>query len=274
MELPAHWQGFGLDLELADDVSAAEWLDEALRPWTWPDSDGPARIGSFVPDNHEAFARILHPLRWGTGGGGRWSELAAPRGVTIGPATTFTEASGLRSGDDEVLWDAYHPSDGSLPAAEMAALGAVLAPHTGTPDDCVFCFWAGSGVWGSDNGETYYGHLSDAENEALNAPVRERWARERAAEADIPQLHLPARDHDVFAGPLGRTARPFRFGMWEQSPSMWWPADRAWFVATEVDGFSTYVGASRAAIAAVLASPDLEGVAVTAQTPMDPGLAG
>jgi hypothetical protein len=59
--------------------------------------------------------------------------------------------------------------------------------------------------------------------------------------------------------------------MWEQSPSMWWPADRAWFVATEVDGFSTYAGGSQAAIAAVLASPELEAVAVTAGTSMDPG---
>jgi hypothetical protein len=52
---------------------------------------------------------------------------------------------------------------------------------------------------------------------------------------------------------------------------MWWPADRAWFVATEVDGFSTYVGGTPAAIAAVLASADLEAIAVTAETPIDPG---
>lgn len=62
--------------------------------------------------------------------------------------------------------------------------------------------------------------------------------------------------------------------MWEQSPSMWWPADRTWFVATEVDGFSSYVGGSRAAIDGVLASSELETIQVTAQTPLDPGLAG
>jgi hypothetical protein len=52
---------------------------------------------------------------------------------------------------------------------------------------------------------------------------------------------------------------------------MWWPADRAWFVATEVDGFSSYVGGSQTAIDAVLASPELEAIAVTARTPLDPG---
>jgi hypothetical protein len=271
VELPAHWVEFGFDLDLPDDVSAADWLEEALRPWSWPDGDGVTRIASFVPDTYEAFARILHPLRWGTGRGGRWSDLAATRGVTIGPETSFTDATGISATRNQRLWDAYQPSDGSLPTAEMAALGATLAPYTGTPDDCVFCFWVGSGAWGSDNGETYYGHLTDEENEALNAPVRERWQRELAAEAEIPQVRLPAREHYLLTGPLGRTARPFGSGIREQSPSMWWPADRAWFVATEVDGFSSYVGGSQTAIDAVLASPELEAIAVTARTPLDPG---
>jgi hypothetical protein len=55
---------------------------------------------------------------------------------------------------------------------------------------------------------------------------------------------------------------------------MWWPADRAWFVATEVDGFSSYVGGTQGAIDSVLASPELEAIAATAQTPIDPGPAG
>ena len=55
---------------------------------------------------------------------------------------------------------------------------------------------------------------------------------------------------------------------------MWWPADRAWFIATEVDGFSSYVGGSQAAIDDVLAAPALEAIAVTARTPMDPGPSG
>jgi hypothetical protein len=251
-------------------VSAAEWLDDALRLWPPPYGDGRVCVASFVPDTYEAFARILHPPCCGVGGS-RWAELATPRGVTIGPETSFSEAFGLRDSNDPLLWQRYQPSDGSLPSAEMAVLGAVLSPHTGTPDDCVFCFWAGFGIWGSDNGETYYGHLSDEENEALNAPVRERWKRELEAMENLPKVELPDREYYLFTGPLGRTARPFRFGMSEQSPSMWWPGDRAWFVATEIDGFSSYVGGSQAAIDAVLASPDLEAIPVTAQTAMDPG---
>ena len=56
-----------------------------------------------------------------------------------------------------------------------------------------------------------------------------------------------------------------------QSPSMWWPADRAWFVATEIDGYSTYVGATAACVEAVLADPALGALTVTIDTGMDPG---
>ena len=88
---------------------------------------------------------------------------------------------------------------------------------------------------------------------------------------NLPKVELPNREHYLFTGPLGRTARPIAFGGWQQSPSIWWPADRSWVVATEVDGYSTYVGGSRAAIDDVLASPELEAVAATARTEMDPG---
>ena len=250
---------------MPDDVSAADWLDDALHSY----GDERVRLANFVPDTYEAFARILHPY-WGARTG-RWAEIAASRGVTIGPDTTFDEACGL--GSDEIS-QGHHPSDGSLPSAEMAALGRVLTPHTRTSEECVYCFWAGFGIWGSDNGETYHGHLTDEQNEALNAPIRERWRRELDAMKAIPRVALPAREHFLFTGPLSRTGRPFMFELREQSPTMWWPADRAWFVATEIDSYSTYVGGSQAAIDAVLASPDLEAIAATAQTEMDPGLIG
>jgi hypothetical protein len=43
-----------------------------------------------------------------------------------------------------------------------------------------------------------------------------------------------------------------------QSPSIWWPDDRSWWVATEVDFDWTYVGGSSKCIADVLAHPGLE----------------
>jgi hypothetical protein len=43
-----------------------------------------------------------------------------------------------------------------------------------------------------------------------------------------------------------------------QSANAWWPADRAWFVATDIDLVSTYVGGSAAAVSALLACSAVE----------------
>jgi hypothetical protein len=48
-------------------------------------------------------------------------------------------------------------------------------------------------------------------------------------------------------------AEPF-----EQSANLWWPADRAWLVCTDIDLVSTYVAGSAACIAELLSHPDLE----------------
>jgi hypothetical protein len=49
---------------------------------------------------------------------------------------------------------------------------------------------------------------------------------------------------------------------------MWWPEDRAWFVATEIDFDSTLVGCRRLCGAALLGS-DLEVIEVSAETRLD-----
>jgi hypothetical protein len=48
-------------------------------------------------------------------------------------------------------------------------------------------------------------------------------------------------------------------GPWlHPSPNLWWPDDRAWVVATEVDFAWTYVGGTRDLAEAVLGEPRLE----------------
>lgn len=56
---------------------------------------------------------------------------------------------------------------------------------------------------------------------------------------------------ESFLGPWGNKA------IW-QSANLWWPNDRAWFVATEIDLMSTYVGGTQAYIDAVLGDPNPE----------------
>jgi hypothetical protein len=61
--------------------------------------------------------------------------------------------------------------------------------------------------------------------------------------------------------PLGRDD-PF----WRDAPSLIWPADRSWFVASEVDFDSTLVGGTRALVNALVAAPGLEVLEVEPET--------
>ena len=54
-----------------------------------------------------------------------------------------------------------------------------------------------------------------------------------------------------------------------QSPTVWWPADRAWCVGTEIDFTETLIGGSRACIEAVLNHPELEALPITLDARLD-----
>ena len=58
--------------------------------------------------------------------------------------------------------------------------------------------------------------------------------------------------------------RPTPF--WREAPSLIWPADRSWFVASEVDFDSTVIGGSRSLVDALLDAPGLEVLEVTPET--------
>jgi len=79
-------------------------------------------------------------------------------------------------------------------------------------------------------------------------------------------VHLPHRDYLLLAGPLlaalcmGWHVRPDGFEA--QSPNLFWPADRAWCVASEIDFDSTLVGGTAELADAILAAPALDAWAV------------
>jgi hypothetical protein len=77
-----------------------------------------------------------------------------------------------------------------------------------------------------------------------------------------PTFSLPHRRFHLFTGSLGDA---LCVGTWHNadwftphSPSLFWPSDRSWCVATEIDYDSTLVGGSARLIADVLADPALE----------------
>lgn len=105
-------------------------------------------------------------------------------------------------------------------------LAAILCAHTSTSDVAWFAVWEGH-----DAGWASVGRELDA----------------------IPHVALPARTYHLIAGSVVdvvHLVQPTRRDTW-QRPDLWWPEDRGWFVATDVDFWQTYIGADASTIAAI-----------------------
>ena len=258
-------------LELATDLSVADWI--VMRLWPWGPGSGDedrVRVGSFVPEGFESYARVLHPAYRAEADIGtmRWSVLADLNGRALRPEIGFTEVSGLDPADSQAWQDAV-PLQGSLPPDQLRALAQLLESHTSSPDDCWFCLWEGFSVWG---GRVEYGWSPEdslAQRDAARRRAVARAERESRVLDRIPRVHGRHRAYFLFRGSLSRLPS-FEFGPSYQSPNLWWPDDRAWCVASEIDSYSTYVGGSRECIARVLGSPDLEALQVGPEMQMDP----
>ena len=74
--------------------------------------------------------------------------------------------------------------------------------------------------------------------------------RQEAFRATLPaaRLHLPERDYMVYHGLITEAAVSFG----RQHANLWWPDDRSWCVATEIDLGATYIAGSDEVIDAVV----------------------
>lgn len=251
------------DVELLRDVSAAGWVLHGLRPI----GKGDVRVESLVPPAFEAYGRVLHEV---TDEGARrrvlWAELAERRGVELRPDTRL----------EGVLPAAGHPHSisaemGSLGPEEAGTLAAILRRHT-TSSESYFGVWEGFGSWWS----TGHGVLMASASPVPRAgrPLRAlfRGGRGRRARAGTsqdgllnatPRMRTEDRAYFLFRGTFDSAASFDIGGLQQQSPNVWWPEDRAWFVVSEIDARSTYVGASRRCIDDLLATSDLETIEVS-----------
>jgi hypothetical protein len=71
------------------------------------------------------------------------------------------------------------------------------------------------------------------------------------------RVRLPGRDYLLFTGSVTQGEG------WEDGPNIWWPDDRSWLVASEIDFPYTYVGGSNQLIEEILAHPLLEALPAT-----------
>ncbi len=227
-------------VSVCDDVGAADWVRAVLRPW----DRGTHRVATLVPADYAAHARILH--RAGTRTEDvRWAEIAALTGQRLHAETQYAElirwhADSEYQGPPEP-W--VEPERGSLRRDECAAAAEALARYTTTPGDCWFCVWEGYGsAW-----------------TILN----------RLAERS-PRVGLEHRTCLLFRGPV-TAATAFHEGPWFQSPTLWWPDDRAWCVASELDIYSTYVAAAPSVVRALINDSALEVIECSPENDVDHG---
>jgi hypothetical protein len=217
-----------LDREPEGDATPADWAVRTVAPFG-------SGVRSLVPPVFEAYARVFHPAVLG-GRPVRWAEVARANARTAHPGMEWAAITGgYRYVYDEVQPGIFDkpPEDGSPPPEVARVLGAVLLRFTGVREYW-FAVWEG------------YGGL----------PMN--WATAPA------RVRMPERAMHLFRGTPDDVGESFETGAHGRGASLWWPDDRAWCVASDVDLMSSYVGGSADCIAAVLAEPALESGPVAA----------
>lgn len=227
----------------SEEVHAAGWIRERLRGFA-------VDVGSVVPHGFEAYARIFHPAWLPHMVEVRWSEVAASTGRTVHPEMQFHAiATPLPGRENDVeSWNA--PREGTLDAAQVRALVTLLSRHTSTPERCLFCLWDGYGYFTPGATLVFTSFWPEGEPQVppppqpLPTPPRAR-------------VRMPGRDYMLFTGSVDQAEG------WLSGPNLWWPEDRAWCVASEIDLPYTYVGGTRRLIGDILADPALEALPAT-----------
>ncbi len=218
-----------IDYQLASDAEPARWVVDRVGPFA-------VDVRSVLPAGFGGYARVFHPAHLDEQTVS-WRQIAEANGRIPHLGMQWPSITGdyrFHYRDDQPgLWDRL-PAEGTIPAHLARLLATELARHTATPETCWYGVWEGFG----------------------GVPVPPEAAR----------FEIPAREMFLLRGRVTTIVDAPALDGCDQRPNLWWPDDHAWCVATEIDFMTTYVGGSETAIAALLALPDLEIMAVPPQT--------
>lgn len=251
----------GVGFELVDSVQPADWIKERLVDR--PKGPGQVTVDCVIPEGFEAYARIYHMAERQLPDGSweplRWATVAEWYGTVVHPSMTFREIARLKLGGPGVP-DEKPPPGLSTPHRELRddecrSLMGILEGFTGTPGDCFFALWQGYGILEGRNRWVLFGN---------------EW--ERHVKKAVTRLPKRGEPYLVFSGPLDSVMAFYGY-VGERHcgipPNLWWPEDRAWCVASDIDTHDTIVGGSLACIDAVLGNPDLESLPTVLTDIMD-----
>jgi len=215
----------------AVDGGPGDWLRSRLLA----SPKGATLVGSVIPVGFEAYARVFHPAQRTPHSGEMavsvpWGAVVKWSGSILHPEMQWEAISQSRAiTTNEQPWD-EDPEVGQMPTETRSALVDVLAPQTSTPDLSWVCFWEGF------------------------AGIREFLP-------SVPRVQVPHRSYVLVHATVKRVGDgPLLVGppLRDLGPNLWWPDDRSWCVASEIDFRWTYVGGSAECIQAVLRHERLE----------------
>jgi hypothetical protein len=253
------------NVDLVRTAEPARWALERMS------SDEPTEwtLSRFMPAGFDGYVRILHPLgdRGGDGPSWRWRDLARPVALPVAAAARLRDVVGPDAEDDRWLGE-FGPMEGSMSERTCARLISVLRTFTTRPDLSWMAVWEGWGTWWPNVSVDLPPDAGPSERAAARAEgFRRAWEQHERIEratADIEFIERPwGRRYFLFRATINDA------GVFHgHTPQLWWPEDHTWFVSTEIDGSSTYIGASRACVDAIDSSGFFEMLEVPWDVPM------
>lgn len=144
---------------------------------------------------------------------------------------------------------------------------AVGLRHTSSPDRAWFAVWEGHGftnwsahiAWRDPAPDEATRLARESERDRVRADARREIAGIGSALARVTTFDAPHRRYYLLTGPVDAALElrdPARIGApdgWRH-PDLWWPDDRGWFVATDVDFWSLYVAGDAAFVGDIRAA--------------------
>ncbi|HET7327253.1 MAG TPA: hypothetical protein VFJ14_08190 [Nocardioidaceae bacterium] len=188
----------------------------------------------------------------------RWRDVAAWSGVGLRSNSQWHDVALPQDRPSEPPpWDGVPPEEGNLEEADLRALVDVLRGWTTTAARWWFAIWDGYGwddweliEWPDGQPRPMYGPAS------VDKPVPDEVLAG-------PRVKHPGRTYLLYSGAPG-DALVF-VNIENQSPNLWWPEDRSWCVATELDLHYTYIGGSTDLIHRLVTHPGFEAQEVSAE---------
>ena len=203
-----------------------EELDDARGMFSQQAPFRESNVATLAPPIFGCYARIFHPaLHVSTPDHThkwRWDQVAMK---TNRYAHALMQWKSLVA-PDPLFNTMYQPDEGTIPYAVSLPLRRLLASTS--HDQCYLAVWRGFGL----DYQSYIPRTLGLE----------------------PEFGL-GRDYDLFAGPVTMLDIPFYP---DQTANHIWASDQSWWLCTDIDLNTTYIGGSEQLIDSLLSSEELE----------------